>query len=196
MQLLLENAKKAKINVNATGLFGQTSLHFLALDNSWQETSPYLKLMLENADKYGIDIKALDMFGVTPFDGMLTWGYNYHRRLIVKKLDCWLKFPHLFKLKTFKNLEKKRLKCIMTLLYEQKVNNGESTDEIDEKLGLDKNRKKVKPLSKFALDKAHVSKEVLEQVIWQVYQDKIKAYKKANKTPKKGEEPVPKKRKL
>ena len=76
MQLLLENAKKAKINVNATGLFGQTSLHFLALDNSWQETSPYLKLMLENADKYGIDIKALDMFGVTPFDGMLTWGYN------------------------------------------------------------------------------------------------------------------------
>ena len=59
-----------------------------------------------------------------------------------------------------------------------------------------KTEKKVKPLSKFALDKAHVSKEVLEQVIWQVYQDKIKAYKKANKTPKKGEEPVPKKRKL
>ena len=40
------------------------------------------------ADKYAIDIKALDMFGVTPFDRMLTWEYNYHRRLIIKKLDC------------------------------------------------------------------------------------------------------------
>ena len=53
VNVLLENAKKLKIDVNAQGLFGQTALHFLVHDTSWEESGTYLKLMLDNAEKYG-----------------------------------------------------------------------------------------------------------------------------------------------
>ena len=157
----------------------------------------------------GIDVNTEDMFGVTPFDAMLNYRYNYRvetGELIVKKLDCWLKYPKQFTIKKFQKLKKDRLQCIMTLLYDQKVFDGENTDDLDEKLGLVKHRRRYRPLSKFALDQACVSKKTLLEVIWEIYQDKIKAYQKANKksaparkrksSAKKRSAPAKKKRKL
>ena len=143
--------------------------------------------MLDNAEKYGLDINAKNSLGLTPFESMCfvtpyksrsfkLWSFK-------NKLDCWLDYPELFVPNNFDLAPKEKLVNLIIELHQEKLQSGEGTKDLEEKLNLPQSRKckKSKGLTKYALRKANLKKKILVKTIWELYQERIKAYGNAKK---------------
>ena len=185
--LLLDHGDRTKIDVNRleTYLHGSyTALHLLAEDYLCHHTEPYMKIMLDNAEKYGLDINARNSFGFTPFELMcIVTPFKSKLWSFKNKLDCWLDYPELFVPNNFDLAPKEKLVNLIIELHQEKLQSGEGTKDLEEKLNLPQSRKckKSKGLTKYALRKANLKKKILVKTIWELYQERIKAYGNAKK---------------
>ena len=193
IELLLNHGDKTEINVNSKEIHFEhielTALHTLAADWLCQPTEPYMKIMFDNAEKYGLDINAENNFGFTPFQ-LMCWvnvkppKRSSNRKWSFKnKLDCWLDYPELFTPNNFSLASKEKLVDLIIELHQEKMKSGEGTEDFNEKLNLPKDRKckKSNGLTKYALRKAYLKKKILVKTIWELYQERIKAYANAKK---------------
>ena len=192
VELLLNHGDKTKIDINRfeTDLYSTdsyTALHTLAEDCLVKQTEPYLKIMFDNAEKYGLDINARNSDGLTPFESMCLVKPYKSRRFqqwsFKNKLDCWLDYPELFTPNNFCLASKEKLANLIIELHQEKLQSGEGTGDLDKKLNLPQNRKckKSKGLTKYALREANLKKKTLVLTVWELYQERIKAYGNAKK---------------
>ena len=174
LSLILDHAK---LDVNAKDVCkldgarpandkGETAMHLFASN----APAAFGRFMVENAEKYGIDLYAKDANGKTPFEAMLNSSYDQNN--IGKRLDYWFKHnPDLLTFDVFKQMKESKLRSILIHMYNQKVENGECTKSIDKNLYSKNPNKKL--THQFIMKKG-IKRGVLENVIWQVYQDKFK----------------------
>ena len=191
IELLLNHGDKTKINVNSKEIHFEhielTALHTLAADWLCQPTEPYMKIMFDNAEKYGLDINIKNYDGFTPFE-LMCWVKPHKRRgfqqwSFKNKLDIWLDYPELFTPNNFGLASKEKLADLIIELHQEKMQFGKGTEDFNKKLNLPKNRKckKSKGLTNYTLRKANLKKEILVKTIWELYQERIKAYANAKK---------------
>ena len=192
VELLLNHGDKTKIDINRLetdldSTDSYTALHTLAEDHLGHQTEPYLKIMFDNAEKYGLDINARNSDGLTPFESMCLVKPYKSRRFqqwsFKNKLDCWLDYPELFVPNNFDLAPKEKLVNLIIELHQEKLESGEGTKDLEEKLNLPQNRKckKSKGLTEYALRKANLKKEILVLTVCELYQERIKAYGNAKK---------------
>jgi len=108
--------------------------------------------------------------------GFQQWSFK-------NKLDYWLDYPELFTPNNFGLASKEKLADLIIELHQEKLQSSEGTEDFNKKLNLPKNRKckKSKGLTNYALRKANLKKEILVKTIWELYQERIKAYANAKK---------------
>ena len=189
VELLLHHGDKTKIDINRfdTDPSQNTALHALAEDWLCHQTEPYMKIMFDNAEKFGLDINAENSDGLTPFE-LMCFVKPYKSRSFKlwsfkNKLDCWLDYPELFTPNNFCLASKEKLANLIIELHQEKLQSGDGTKDLEEKLNLPQSRKckKSKGLTKYALRKANLKKKILVKTIWELYQERIKAYGNAKK---------------
>ena len=189
IELLLNHGDKTKIDVNSKEgeYYEFTALHTLAEDWLCHRTEPYMKIMFDNAEKYGLDINIKNYDGFTPFE-LMCWVKPHKRRgfqqwSFKNKLDYWLDYPELFTPNNFGLASKEKLADLIIELHQEKLQSSEGTEDFNKKLNLPKNRKckKSKGLTNYTLRKANLKKEILVKTIWELYQERIKAYANAKK---------------
>ena len=190
IEMLLKYSDKTNIDVNIKKASVNTPLHMIAEDRR-RGSEKYLKIMLSYAEKCGIDVHAKDDDGFTPFESMCYLYYGnggYEERncwSFKNSLDCWLDFPECFQSYVFEATPKGRLISLIVELYNEKLELGEGTEELNEKLRLPKGRKD--PLtSRFRSLRSinALSGENLAQIVLELYQKRIEDYQR-NKGSKK-----------
>lgn len=181
MKMLLDNAERARINVNSKryGPQKQTLMHSIVLNAN----DKIMTFMLDNVERYNIDLSIKDTTGKNPFAALLHSGdLRVERKM--EKLKCWVKyFPKFFDIAetsaVLLSLDWYRLKEITTFIYmEVKIPSRPIANAIDKKCRIPKRtHSPIGIMSWLEDNKKHLEKETLAEFIVDYCKMKIREFK-------------------